>query len=236
MRLQAGGRLGQAGMLDGEIIKSVRQVRPQLEPQQVKALLSGSPKLLKAVQDGAQGPKLLEKILHEERRQGLVPKLGLRKEPAEAKQQENNEGWSKVGKGGKKQHMREEVKTLHRTMQLHPAQIVCEGRPVQVREALLHGYGGVCIVQNKNELLKLAKLYKSDDQTPQVAVAAMRRVQPRSLRVEGEDGAKDAVTRCCIYPLSKKKVHIVHAQEHSRALVAKETLKVQANAAIQCGK
>eukprot|EP00971_Amphidinium_carterae_P092288 1827129-Amphidinium_carterae.3 len=64
--------------------------------------MGGSPKLLKAVQDGAQGPKLLEKVLHEEKRQGLVPKLGLNKEPDGAKQQESNEGWSQVGTGGKK--------------------------------------------------------------------------------------------------------------------------------------
>eukprot|EP00971_Amphidinium_carterae_P031887 628325-Amphidinium_carterae.2 len=158
-------------MSDGEVIKSVRQVRPQLEPQQVKALLGGSPKLLKAVQDGVQGSKLLEKVLHEvlekkTRFQGLVPKLGLKKDTTDVKQQENPEGWSKVqlGKGGKKQQVHDVVKTPQLTMQLQRTQIACKGRPLQVREALLHGYGGVCVAQNKEELLRLAKLSENDSQ------------------------------------------------------------------------
>eukprot|EP00971_Amphidinium_carterae_P077526 1532145-Amphidinium_carterae.2 len=58
-------------------------------------------------------------------------------------------------------------------MQLQLAQLVCDGRPLTVREVLLHGYGGVCVVKNKEDLLRLARLHKGDAaKTPQVAVAA----------------------------------------------------------------
>eukprot|EP00971_Amphidinium_carterae_P326370 6457100-Amphidinium_carterae.3 len=58
---------------------------------------------------------------------------------------------------------------------------------------------------------------------------------PLSIKEEGEVEAKEATTRGCIYPLASKKIHVVHAQEHSLDLVAKETLKVQVNGALQCG-
>eukprot|EP00971_Amphidinium_carterae_P310507 6170228-Amphidinium_carterae.1 len=39
LQLAAGGKWGTPHMSDGEVLKRVRQVRPQLEPHQVKALL-----------------------------------------------------------------------------------------------------------------------------------------------------------------------------------------------------
>eukprot|EP00971_Amphidinium_carterae_P092287 1827129-Amphidinium_carterae.2 len=112
-----------------------------------------------------------------------------------------------------------------RAMQLQPAQIVCEGRPPQMTKG--HQTPQVAIAAMTYEMNAAEKVVLTHD-----AIDTSLRF---SLRVEGEEGAKDAVTRCCIYPLSRKKVHIVHAQEHSLAL-AKETLKVQANAAVQFGK
>eukprot|EP00971_Amphidinium_carterae_P024367 480834-Amphidinium_carterae.2 len=78
--LSAGGKWGSQHLSDGEVIKNIRQVRPQLEPQQ-----------------------LLEQVLQEEKRQGMVPKLGLQKEGESGKAQESQAGWQQVSrKGGKK--------------------------------------------------------------------------------------------------------------------------------------
>eukprot|EP00971_Amphidinium_carterae_P077527 1532145-Amphidinium_carterae.3 len=94
--LKAGGKYGNAVKSDGEVIKLIRQVRPQLEPQQVKALLGGSPKLLKAVHNNVQGKQLLGQIMHEEKRQGLVPKLGMKNEVEKSQTAESYEGWKQV--------------------------------------------------------------------------------------------------------------------------------------------
>eukprot|EP00971_Amphidinium_carterae_P211250 4191632-Amphidinium_carterae.1 len=177
--LSAGGKWESPLLSDGEVVKKIRQVRPQLEPQQVKALLGGSPKLLNAVQTNVQGQKLQDQILHEEQRQGLVPKLaeGWSRESERSKTSQGQEAWQQVTrKGSRKTKPQEEVPTVRRTMQLQQAQVVCEGRPLPVREVLLHGYGGVCIVRTKEELIKLAKLHKHDGRTPQVAVAATKYV------------------------------------------------------------
>eukprot|EP00971_Amphidinium_carterae_P212856 4224483-Amphidinium_carterae.3 len=252
--LNAGGKWGSQHVSDGEVIKNIRQVRPQLETQQVKALLGGSPKLLKAAQNNVQGKQLLDQVMQEEKRQGMVPKLGWKKEGESGKAQDSQTGWQQVSrKGGKKPKIQEELPSVKRTMQLQAAQVVCEGRPLPVREVLLHGYGGVCIVRTKDELLKMATLRKTDGRTPQVAIAATRYelsteeqrafVQAPietslrfTIKEEGLEGTKDATARCCICPLTAKQVHVVHAQEHSLSLVDKEVLKVQINSQVQCGK
>eukprot|EP00971_Amphidinium_carterae_P070150 1388128-Amphidinium_carterae.1 len=149
--------------------------------------------------------------------------------------------------------MEESQSKEKRIMQLHAAQIASDGRPLPVRDVLLHGYGGVCIVRTKEELVKLAKQHKGDGRTPQVAVAAMKCslsdeekksfVQTpveTSLRFkiteEGHTSDKEATTRCCVYPLTAKQIHVVHAQEHSLALIEKEVMKVQVNPRLQRGK
>eukprot|EP00971_Amphidinium_carterae_P185277 3679109-Amphidinium_carterae.4 len=94
--LTAGAKWGNQHLSDGEVIKKIRQVRPQLEPQQVKALLRGSPKLLKAVHNKAQGKQLLDQIMQEEKRQGMVPKLGMKSEVDGSKQLDSQAGWQQV--------------------------------------------------------------------------------------------------------------------------------------------
>eukprot|EP00971_Amphidinium_carterae_P197828 3926134-Amphidinium_carterae.1 len=254
LQLEAGGKWGNPQVSDGEVIKHVRQVRPQLEPHQVKALLGGSPKLAKFVQSNGYGQQLLDLVLHEEKRQGLVPKLGWQRDLAGGKPVEGQDGWQQVARKNKsKPKQLESPVPVKRTMQLQAAQVVCDGRPLPVREVLLHGYGGVCIVRTKEELVKLAKLHKADGRTPQVAVAATKydltEEEKRSLvqtpvetslrfriKEDGQENDKEATTRCCIYPLTAKQVHVVHAQEHSLALVDKEVMKVQVNPRVQCGK
>eukprot|EP00971_Amphidinium_carterae_P101505 2009221-Amphidinium_carterae.2 len=254
LQLAAGGKWGNPQVSDGEVLKRVRQVRPQLEPHQVKALLGGSPKLAKFVQSNGYGQQLLDLVLHEEKRQGLVPKLGWQRDSAGSKPAVGQDGWHQVARKNKSKPKQMETPiTAKRTMQLQAAQVVCDGRPLPVREVLLHGYGGVCIVRTKEELVKLAKLHKADGRTPQVAVAATKYdlteegkrslVQTPvetslgfSIKEDGQEKDKDATTRCCIYPLTAKQVHVVHAQEHSLALIEKEVMKVQVNPRVQCGK
>eukprot|EP00971_Amphidinium_carterae_P165218 3275065-Amphidinium_carterae.2 len=254
LQLKAGGKWGNPQVSDGEVIKRVRLVRPQLEPQQVKALLGGSPKLAKFVQSNGYGQQLLDLVLHEEKRQGLAPKLGWQRDLAGGKTLDGQEGWQQVARKNKSKPKQQETPpVVKRTMPLQAAQVVCDGRPLPVREVLLHGYGGVCIVRTKEELVKLAKLHKADGRTPQVAVAATKydltEEEKRSLvqtpvetslrfriKEEGQENDKEATTRCCIYPLTAKQVLVVHAQEHSLALVDKEVMKVQVNPRVQCGK
>eukprot|EP00971_Amphidinium_carterae_P333422 6468163-Amphidinium_carterae.1 len=114
-------------------------------------------------------------VLHEEKRQGLVPKLGWQKDIAGNKPADGQEGWQQVARKNKsKPKLIEPQSKEKRTMQLHAAQVASDGRPLPVRDILLHGYGGVCIVRTKEELVKLAKQHKGDSRTPQVAVAATK--------------------------------------------------------------
>eukprot|EP00971_Amphidinium_carterae_P115726 2291955-Amphidinium_carterae.1 len=91
MQLAAGGKQGAPSLSDGEVIKRIRQVRPQLEPHQVKALLGGSHKLALFVQKNGYGQHLLDMVLHEEKRQGLVPKLGWQQDKAGNKPADRND-------------------------------------------------------------------------------------------------------------------------------------------------
>eukprot|EP00971_Amphidinium_carterae_P217066 4309190-Amphidinium_carterae.3 len=60
------------------------------------ALLGGSPKLLKAVPNRVQGQQLLEQWIQEEKRQGMTPKLGVKKEREAAPPQDNAGGWKQL--------------------------------------------------------------------------------------------------------------------------------------------
>eukprot|EP00971_Amphidinium_carterae_P330758 6463965-Amphidinium_carterae.1 len=123
LHMAAGGKQGAYSLSDGEVTKRIRQVRPQLEPHQVKALLGGSPKLAKFVQNNGYGQHLLDMVLHEERRQGLVPKLGWQKDTRGDTLTDGQEGWQQVARKAKgKPKLIEPQSKEKRTMQLHAAQ------------------------------------------------------------------------------------------------------------------